>query len=104
MPAVAQFVFYVLKIHTRVEVARIKVATPSKCTVISDLKNPEARWSARRIKQTALALDQYKNVLEKVIRFCCITQNAICDSPDGMSIAAKQARERIAVTLADTEH
>lgn len=69
VPMTAQFVFYVRKIHTRVEMPRIKITTPAKRTVICDLKNPEACWSARRIKQTALALDQYENVLEKIIRF-----------------------------------
>jgi hypothetical protein len=63
VPTVAQFVFYVGKIHAGVEVAGMQVAAPAKRTVVGDLKNPGARWSAGWVKQAALAPDQNKDVL-----------------------------------------
>ena len=42
VPAVAHFVFYLRKIHTRVEMARIKVTPPTEGAMIRHLKNPES--------------------------------------------------------------
>ena len=98
---IAQFVFYVRKIHTRVEVAGTQITTPAESAMICRLQDPKSGRSSSGIEQHAFALNQYKEVLKEVVRLWCILQNTVGYATNNPRVAMKQCRKSIVVTLGD---
>src|SRR5579872_829093 len=101
MPAVAQLVFYLLKIHMRVEVPGVEITPSTKSAMVGHLKNPESSRSASGIEHPALPQDQYKEVLQKVVRFRCVSQNSVRHPTNNRCVATKQRCKSIVVPLGD---
>jgi hypothetical protein len=84
----------VIEVNARIKMAGIEVAPAGNCPAKSHVENPEIRGALGSIERSAQAMNQEKDVLNKIIRLGCVPEDPQRNSADVTGVAAKQSRQR----------
>src|SRR5258708_4675234 len=100
-PRIGQAHCGVFQFLARIKVARVEVAAPVEGAMVSHLKDPRTRCPVCAVKESCLAEEEEKDLLDEIIRLSFIPQNAVSDIPHWASVAAEEQAQRFPLSIAN---